>query len=211
MVAAFTAATAVFATPTGNASAHSLASSSVTIELAVDDMTGEISLAVASLDQALDPAGRSDVLAEEAYAAHVAAYLDDHLTVAGIDGTVWQETYTALRRETVEGIETIDVDVEFDVTATDPSQFTITYDAIVEADADHDAVLVLVDATNRVSTPGVFTGDDTSITIGEEALVARPWSTVGIVGIVAALAALAVLAVAVGLFDRRSIGAVRRA
>lgn len=138
----------------------------MTIELTAQDMTGEISLAVASLDEAFAADRRSDVLSEEAYAAQVIAYLDDHLTVAGIDGTVWQEAYTDLRRQTVEGIETIDVDLEFESAAGDPSQFTIAYDAIIEADADHEAVLVLVDATNRVSTPGVFTSDNPSIAIG---------------------------------------------
>ena len=167
MVAALAAATAVFAMPAGSASAHSLASSSVTIELADDHMTGEVSLAVASLDEAFEPALRSDVLSDDAYAAQVLVYLDDHLTVTGVDGTVWQETYSVLRRETVEGIETIDVELAFDVAAVDPAQFTITYDAIVEADDAHEAVLVLVDATNRVSTPGVFTSDGPSIAIGQ--------------------------------------------
>lgn len=168
VVAALAATTAAVVAAPGSASAHSLASSSVTIELTTDDMTGEVSLAVASLDQAFDDDQRSDVLTDEAYAAQVIDYLDEHLTVTGRDGSVWAEHYENFQRRTVEGIETIDVELSVDVTG-DPSEFTIGYDAIIEAVPAHAAVLVVVDATNRASTPGVFTGDDTTITIGEGA------------------------------------------
>lgn len=168
-VAALAAAAAAVAAAPGSASAHSLASSSVTIELTTDDMSGSISLAVASLDTAFDETHRSDSLTDEQYAAQVIAYLDEHLQVQGPDGTVWTDHYSTLERHSVEGIETIAVDVAFDVDGGDPTAFTITYDAIIEADAAHEAVLVFVDATNRASTPGVFRQDDASITIGEGA------------------------------------------
>lgn len=167
VVAALAAATAAVVALPGSASAHSLASSSVTIELTDDDMTGTISVPVASLDQAFDAAHRSTVLDVDAYATQVLAYLDDHLTVAGTDGIVWPEHYADYVRQSVEGIETIAVGVAFDVAGDDPSDFTISYDAIIEALPDHQAVLVFVDATNRASTPGVFTATEPSITIGD--------------------------------------------
>lgn len=130
-------------------------------------MTGGVSLAVGSIDLAFDSAHRSDALSEEAYAAQVVAYLDAHLTISGPDGTVWQEQYDTPDRRTVEGIETIRVNLSVDVADEDPGDFTIVYDAIIEAVPDHEAVLVLVDATNRASTPGVFTANDPSIAIGD--------------------------------------------
>ncbi|HAP75872.1 MAG TPA: hypothetical protein DCR14_07280, partial [Acidimicrobiaceae bacterium] len=149
------------------ASAHSLASSAVTIELSEHGMTGDIALAVGSLDQAFDEAHRSDALTADAYAAQVTAYLDEHLTITGAGGTEWPEQYTDFDRQTVEGIETIRVGLTVDVAGDDPSEFTIAYDAIIEAVPGHEAVLVLVDATNSASTPGVFTDDEPTITIGD--------------------------------------------
>jgi len=167
VVAALAATTAAVVAAPGSASAHTLDNSTVEIELTEDGMSGSVSLSVTALDQAFDAAHRSDVLSDEAYAAQVIAYLDEHLVVTGGDDTVWTEHYTDPERRSVEGIETIDLDITFDVVSGDPTAFTIDYDAIIEAVPAHSAVLVVVDATNRASTPGVFTGDDTSITVGE--------------------------------------------
>lgn len=169
VVAALAAATAAVVAAPGSASAHTLASSSLTIELTTDDMSGSLSVAVASLDLALDPASRSDVLGADEYAASAVDYLESHLTVRGTDGVEWPDHVTSVRRETVEGIETFAVEFDVDVVGDDPSAFTIAYDGIIEAVPDHEAVLVLVDATNRASTPGVFRHADTTIAIGDGA------------------------------------------
>ncbi|MCU1369282.1 MAG: hypothetical protein JWO77_476 [Ilumatobacteraceae bacterium] len=164
------AATAVFVgLAPGAASAHTLASSSVTIELTDHDASGTISLAVASLDKAFTAGHRSKDLSAAEYQAQVVDYLDEHLTVRGADGVPWAEDYRNFARQTVEGIETITVDVDFDVETDDPADFAITYDAIIEAVSDHEAVLVLVDASNRASTPGVFTTSENTLTVGEGA------------------------------------------
>lgn len=169
VVAALAAATAAVAAAPGSASAHSLASSAVRLELTTDDISGSITLAVASLDLAFDEASRSDVLAPDEYEAQAIAYLESRLVIDGVDGTEWVEHVTGYERQTVEGIETIAVEFDVDVVGDDPTAFTVTYDGIIEAVPDHEAVLVLVDATNRASTPGVFAHDDTTVTIGDGA------------------------------------------
>lgn len=169
VVTALAAATAAVAAAPGSASAHSFASSTVRIELTVDDMSGSVTVAVASLDLAFDEANRPDVLDADRYAAQAIAYLESHLEIHGTDGTEWPEHVTNLERRTVERIETITATLDVDVVGDDPSAFTIDYDAIIEAVPDHEAVLVFVDATNRASTPGVFSQADTTISIGHGA------------------------------------------
>jgi hypothetical protein len=113
-------------------------------------------------------------------ACQVIAYLDDHLSVRGSDGLRWVEHYSNLDRQTTEGIETIAVAVSFDVHG-DPNHFAIAYDAIIEADSEHEVVLVLVDATNQASTPSVFTASDNSISIadGTSSMGLVPWPASG--------------------------------
>ncbi|MFN8024393.1 MAG: HupE/UreJ family protein [Acidimicrobiales bacterium] len=151
----------------GVASAHSLASSSVRIAVGDDDLTGTVSLAVATLDRAFDTEHRSTVLSADEYAAQVTAYVDAHLSVEGTDGSAWAEHWSNLVRRTSEGIETITIDVEIDPAGADPSEFTITYDAVIEAVDDHEAVLVLENPDGVVSTPGVFATDEPTITVGD--------------------------------------------
>ena len=151
----------------GAASAHTLANSTVKLVVGDHDLTGTISLAVVTLDQVFVEEQRSDVLPADAYAAQVIGYVDAHLEVEGSDGTVWAERYSNLVRQTTEGIETITLDVALDAGGADPADFSITYDAVIEAIAGHEAVLVLESASGSVSTPGVFTSDRSSVDIGE--------------------------------------------
>ena len=105
----------------------------------------------------------------DSYADAVLAYLDEHLTVTGADGTPWTETYTDVIRESVEGIESLSVDVAIDPGSADPSAFTISYDGIMEADPTHEAVVVLTDAAGDISTAGVLDASDSSLQIGDVA------------------------------------------
>jgi hypothetical protein len=165
--AALAALTLSFVLAPGAASAHTMASSTVMLAIGQDDLTGTITLAVASLDQALDVDQRSDVLSADAYADQVLRYVDEHLEVDGADGRAWSETYSNFVRQTTEGIETITIDVAVDPGETTPADFSIRYDAVIEAVAGHEAVLVLERASGTVSTPGVFTSDSRTIDIGE--------------------------------------------
>ncbi len=165
--AAFAALTLSLALAPGLASAHTLTNSTVKLVVGEHDLTGTVTLAVATLDQAFGVDQRSDVVSADAYAAHVIRYVDAHLDVDGTDGRAWVETYSNLVRQTTEGIETITIDVEVDADDAPPVDFTITYDAVVEAVPGHEAVLVLERAGGSVSTPGVFTADRRTIDIGE--------------------------------------------
>lgn len=150
----------------GTASAHSLASSSVTMIATDDGLDGTLVLAVDPLDQAFDADHRSDDLSPEAYAAQVVAYLDEHLTVRGADGVPWQETWGEVERQSTEGIETLTIPVAIDAGGADPADLAVTYDGVIEAVPDHEAVLVL-ERDGSVSTPGVFSADEPTIVVGD--------------------------------------------
>ena len=159
------------------AQAHSLGSSTISTRVTGDGVDATISIAVDTLDQALGTSysGEPDVAS---YAGEVTTYLADHLSVTSADGTEWPETFTGVARETVEGIDTVSVDVAFDPTGTDTSGFVIQYDAVIEALPDHEAVVVLTDPSGSVSTPGVLTSGSDTVGIGELA----PEAATGAVG-----------------------------
>jgi hypothetical protein len=150
------------------ASAHSLESSTLSVRVGETAVDTTVSVALETLDQALgtDYATATDV---DSYADAVTAYLDEHLTVTGADGTTWTETYTDVVRESVEGIDSLSVELSVDPGTADPSSFTISYDGIIEADPMHEAVVVLTDAAGDISTAGVLTASDSSLQIGETA------------------------------------------
>lgn len=150
------------------ASAHSLDSSTIAVRVNEDSVDATISVALQTLDDALGTDYATDVDVDQ-YAVEVIAYLDEHLTVTGTDGTAWTETYSNPIRETVEGIESFSVDVALDTRGADPSSFTIDYDAIIEADPTHQAVVVLTDAGGEISTPGVLDASDNTLQLGDTA------------------------------------------
>jgi hypothetical protein len=151
------------------ASAHTLASSSVRIVEGDKSLLGTISLAVGALDKAFDEAHRSTTLGTAEYEAQVIAYLDTHLTIQGSDAVPWPERYRNYQRQTSEGIETVSVEFSADPQGKDPEDFAITYDAIIEAEPKHEAVLVVESRSREVSTPGVFTASNPVVIIGEGA------------------------------------------
>ncbi|MGY1723584.1 HupE/UreJ family protein [Blastococcus sp. SYSU DS0533] len=146
------------------ASAHSLESSTLSVHVGEETVDATVSIALETLDAALgtDHAGSGGL----ASAGEVIAYLDEHLTVTGADGTAWAETWSGAVRESVEGIESFSVDVALDPAGADPSSFTIDYDAIIEGDSTHEAVVVLTDAAGDVTTAGVLDASEGSLRIG---------------------------------------------
>ncbi|MGY1823019.1 HupE/UreJ family protein [Geodermatophilus sp. SYSU D00079] len=148
------------------AHAHSLDSSTLSVRVGEDSVDATISVALETLDEAVgtDHTSATDV---DSYADAVTAYLDEHLTVTGADGTAWPETHSGVVRESVEGIESLSVEVTLDPGGADPSAFTLTYDGIIDADPAHEAVVVLTDAAGDISTAGVLTASDSSLQIGE--------------------------------------------
>lgn len=150
--------------PPSAAWAHSLDSSTISIRATGDSVHATISFAIETLDEALGAnyTGASDV---DNYAEEIVAYIDDHLTVTSIDGAVWAETYSNPARESVEGIESFSVDVAFDVGNSATSNFTIAYDAIAEALPNHETVVVLTDANNDISSPGILDRADNTVEV----------------------------------------------
>ncbi|MPY09770.1 HupE/UreJ family protein [Arthrobacter bussei] len=161
------AATALTLIPATSAQAHSLDSSTIAVRLTEDSAEATVSVALESFDTAL---GTSYATATELTDAQVDAitdYIDEHLTVTGADGTTWSETYSDAVVESVEGIQSFSVDVSFDTGNVDPSSLVIDYHGIIESDASHEAVVVLTDAAGSISTPGVITASDETLTIGD--------------------------------------------
>lgn len=149
--------------PAGTASAHSLESTTIAVTITDDSVDATISVALATVDQAL---GTGYVAADIAEVDdELIAYLGEHLTVTGGDGTVWNESFSDVERETVEGIDSISVDISFDTGDSTITQFTLAYDAIIETISNHQAVVVLTDSNVDISTVGVLTGGDTSLVI----------------------------------------------
>ena len=150
------------------ADAHSLESSTLSVRVDEESVTATVSVALNTLDAALgtDYAAATDV---SSYADAVTAYVDEHLTVTGADGTAWSETYGSVTRESVEGIDSLSIEVAIDPAGADASAFTLAYDGIIEADPSHEAVVVLTDAEGDISTVGVLDASDTSLQIGESA------------------------------------------
>src|ERR687898_978615 len=74
------------------ADAHSLDSSTLSVRVGEDSVDATVSVALETLDAALgtDHTSSTDVAS---YADAVTAYLDEHLTVTGADGTAWSETW----------------------------------------------------------------------------------------------------------------------
>ena len=150
------------------ASAHSLESSTLSVRVGEESVDTTVSVALDTLDAALgtDYASSADT---SSYSDAVVEYLAEHLTVTGADGTTWTETWSEVTRESVEGIDSLSVDVALDPGSAEPSSFTLAYDGIIEADATHEAVVVLTTADGDISTAGVLDTTDSSLRIGEAA------------------------------------------
>lgn len=150
---------------TAAAAAHSLDSSTISLRLDDDRPNATISIALETLDQALGSnyTDRQDDLI--AYENEVIAYLSSHLTVTGYDGSEWGQEFTGAERESVEGIQSFSADVTFDPGEGDADHFTITYDGIISEDSTHEAVVVLTDSAGEISTAGILTEGDESLTI----------------------------------------------
>lgn len=139
--------------------AHDLDSSSIVVTIEGDEVSATITVAIEALAGALDDA---DV------AAHLddaIGYIGDHLSVEAADGEAWTETYETPAVETIEGIESLVVDVSFGSGGWESSSFTVTYDAVIEAIPDHEAVVVLIDSRDEISTPGILTSSDTRLVV----------------------------------------------
>ncbi|MEJ5913504.1 HupE/UreJ family protein [Pseudokineococcus sp. 1T1Z-3] len=150
--------------PAAAASAHSLDSSTISVVLSEDSAQATVSVAAETLEAALAAQGTST-----ADAAAVTDYLAEHLSVTGADGTEWAETWSDPVVGTVEGLESVTAQVTFDTGGADPADFALTYDAVIEADPTHEAVVVLTDADGDISTAGTVTATDPTLEVGDAA------------------------------------------
>lgn len=158
----------------GTAQAHSLTSSTLAVRVGAESVEATVSVAADTLDA---------LVGESATDVEITAYLAEHLDVTGTDGAEWTETWSSVTRETVEGIDSYSVDVVLDTGGADPSSFTLAYDGVIETDTSHEAVVVLTDAAGDISTAGVLTAADDTLTVGDTAATGATdtgaWDMVG--------------------------------
>lgn len=160
------------------AGAHSLDSTAISVHVTNDSVDATISLAIPALDEAL---GTDFVNGDDRddYAPEIIAYIDGHLVVTSYDDVEWGKSYSNPVRESVEGIESFSVDVDFDIGHSDTSDFTIAYDAIIESIPGHEAVVVLTDANGDISSPGIIGSSGASVEISG---ASDPVNAIGMIG-----------------------------
>jgi hypothetical protein len=161
----------------GIASAHSANSSSLSVHINDQAVDTKVSIAVEALDEALGTNYTN--MGTEQITDQVAAYIEDHFTIIGESGE-WTKTYSNVVREDVENIDSFSITFDFDTNSDDPNNFVINYDAITEADTSHEAVVVLTDASDNVSTAGVLTNENSSLRIGKAQTVS--WTEIIMLG-----------------------------
>lgn len=144
--------------------AHSLDSSTIAVRVTDESVEMTISVAIETLDEALGT-DYLETTGTEALSADVHSYLAEHLVVTGADSTTWSSTYSEIEREVVEGIDSIRVVVAFGTGDSDLDRFVIDYDAIIEAIPTHEAVVVLTDSNGDISTPGIITASNPTLTV----------------------------------------------
>lgn len=133
-----------------------------------------VTIATATLEQAI---GTDVDVAQDA--AEITAYLDGHLSVTGADGATWGEVWSGLEEKSVEGIPSVAVDVILDPGAADPatSAFTLTWNGVIDDVSGHQAVVVLTSPEGDVSTAGVLTAAEDSLTIAPDGTITSSDST----------------------------------
>ncbi len=146
------------------ASAHSLNSSTVSTRVTDDGVNATVTIALETLDEAMGTDYTSNQNVDE-YADEITGYLAEHLSLTSADGTEWGEAFSNVTRESLEGIDSISIDVTFDTSGSDTSSFEIAYDAVIEAVADHEAVVVLTDSSGSVTTAGVISAEEATLTL----------------------------------------------
>lgn len=142
------------------AEAHSRSSSTIAVQVLDDGVSATISIATTAMAEALETSA-GDLEAEQ-----VVEYLDEHMSATGADGTDWEETYSDPVRETVEGIDSLRIDVELVSDGVGAAGFMLRYDAVI-ADVDgHEAVVVLTDVDGEISTAGVLDASTRFLAVG---------------------------------------------
>ena len=150
------------------AGAHSLTSSTIAVTVAESSVEATISLPLKTLDRAMGTGYASDTdISGDVH--EIEAYLAEHLSAADADGTAWAVTFDDTERETIEGVDSLTVDVAFATGDSGTDEFTLAYDGIIDAVGDHEAVVVLIDSVGDISTAGVIDAEHETLEITDTA------------------------------------------
>ncbi|KRE21866.1 HupE/UreJ family protein [Agromyces sp. Soil535] len=149
--------------------AHSVDSTAVTLTVGSDSVDGTIQIPLVALDAALGTDYADDTSAVAADADELVAYLAEHLTVTGADGTEWTEAFGEVTVTTIEDVAVLSIDVSLDAGAADPGDFTFSYDGVIADGVTHEVTVVVTDADGSIGLAGVITETDGTVTVGEVA------------------------------------------
>lgn len=175
-VAAFTAVTAaaLLALVPAAAYAHTVDSTAVTLTVGEDTVDATIQIPLVALDEALGTDYATDASAVTADADELIAYLAEHLTVTGTDGTEWAETFGEVTVTTIEEVAVLSVDVSLDAAGADPGDFTVSFDGVIADGVTHEVTVVAIDADGSIGLAGVITETDGAVTVGDVAATTTP-------------------------------------
>ena len=150
------------------AGAHSLTSSTIAVTIDERAVDATITLPLKTLDTAMgtDYASDPDISGD---VDEIEAYLAGHLSATATDGTVWTASFDDAERETIEGVDSLSVDVSFATGDSSTEAFSLDYDGIIEAVDGHEAVVVLTDSAGDISTAGVLDAEHQALTITDAA------------------------------------------
>ncbi|WP_353829174.1 HupE/UreJ family protein [Agromyces sp. SYSU T0242] len=168
-VAAFIAVTAaaLLALAPTAAYAHSVDSTAVTLTVGADSVDGTIQIPLVALDEALGTAYAADPSTVATDADDLVAYIAEHLTATGADGSSWGETFGEATVTTIEDVAVLSVDVTLDPVGADPGDFTFGFDGIIADGVGHEVTVVVTDADGSIGLAGVITEAEGAVTIGD--------------------------------------------
>ncbi len=152
--------------PTSLVYAHSLDSSTLTINIEQEVVEAEVYIALENLDKVLGTDYSSQSSPNES-AETAINYVDQHFSITGLNGQQWPKTFKQPVQEQIEDNDYFKLPVTFDAGLSNPNNFTIKYDAIIEADPKHRATIVLNNQDDEVKTVGILSYSRTTIDIGE--------------------------------------------
>ena len=150
------------------ASAHEEEKTTVLLDVGDDTVAGKIELPLALLNATLQPGvtGEAD-LAQDGRIERLRAYFANHLEAAGKDGAPWNVEFGAFSFASHEAAPYLDVPFTLKPPSGTVSDFTLSYDALLELFPTHQIIVSAGPADGERRVAGILTGGKTSISLDE--------------------------------------------
>ena len=165
VVVAIAALAAFAASPV---SAHEPGTTGIELEIGATAVAGVFDLPLDALQAALGVTLPTDPVGLSGVRSAVSGYVAHHLEVRSGDD-VWSESFGRLTSVTIGGFESLRLEVTLEPVAaktTNTSDFTFSYDGLVEHDDSQVVFVTVVDEEGIASLQGVLDDDTTSLDVG---------------------------------------------